>query len=163
MKSLRISVILLALILMAASVRADGRFLSGVIKAEGGRPISALEINGEDQVRGMLDGVRIRIPFAKLKKIRNLGHGVALVVNLDGEEFKLDKVRAGNKDGLIYYKFFNEVSKETQSGRLAFENVESIDFGQDVGQVKMNPKTGKYYPADYLFDPYTGEKLVWGD
>ena len=26
-----------------------------------------------------------------------------------------------------------------------------------------NPKTGEYFPAMYVFDPFTGEKLVWAE
>ncbi len=36
-----------------------------------------------------------------------------------------------------------------------------IVFGDDFGNVRINPDTGKIWPPSYRFDPYTGRELQW--
>jgi hypothetical protein len=41
-------------------------------------------------------------------------------------------------------------------GRIA-----SIQIGAESGPMKRNPDTGEFFPPTFVYDPYTGTRLVW--
>jgi hypothetical protein len=41
--------------------------------------------------------------------------------------------------------------------------VRSIVFARDSGKFRYNPRTNTYFPESFIYDPYTGEKLMWKD
>ena len=145
--------------LWPAAALAGETYLSGTIIGPKGQPIKATKIES-NSIQGRLKGNFMKIPFADLARIDNLGNEVAKVTNKDGKEFLLDRAKFRND---FKYSFFNEVIGKEQNAQGHWDGIQAIVFGQYSGQVKINPKTGRYFPIDYLFDPYTGEELVLSD
>ena len=50
-----------------------------------------------------------------------------------------------------------------QSTTRVWGNLTRISLGEDSGDSKWNPTTGEYFPALYVFDPFTGDRLEWAN
>jgi hypothetical protein len=69
----------------------------------------------------------------------------------------------GGDWGSINYVYQDPLTKKLKESRARIENnISHLVIGEKTGDIKMNAKTGEYFPALFLYDPYTGEKLEWG-
>ena len=44
---------------------------------------------------------------------------------------------------------------------VKWTTIKKLTFGGDIGRMRYNPKTQKFFPPSYNFDPCTGEQLIW--
>ena len=76
-----------------------------------------------------------------------------------------DTIHAILLDSLGQFKvsYIDEITKQQQTANIyscaKASPVRMIHF-DEVGSLAFNPRSLKYYPASYRFDPYTGEKLI---
>lgn len=92
----------------------------------------------------------------------------AIIINKDGEQFTLDDCtfygnwRNQSSAGYIYFVTIDPITKQLKRNTLAIRNnVYRVVVGEDIGNIKLNPKTSQFFPPYYNFDPYTGQKLIW--
>ena len=65
-----------------------------------------------------------------------------------------------NRSFLIYIDYIEPFTGELKQGaHFSMGHVKKITFGEDIGDVRENPRTKQIFPADFNFDPFTGEKL----
>ncbi len=58
--------------------------------------------------------------------------------------------------------YYDEYSMELMLDReFDMENIKALVFSVDYGNMKVNTETGAIYPREYVFDPYTGNKLEY--
>lgn len=56
---------------------------------------------------------------------------------------------------------FDSFTQSEQQTWVDDAAVARIIFGDDFGNARINPDTGKIWPPSYRFDPYTGRELQW--
>jgi len=59
------------------------------------------------------------------------------------------------------YECFDAFMESQRSGGTRASDVKRIVFGDDFGDARVNPETGRIWPRTYRFDPYTGQELEW--
>ena len=85
--------------------------------------------------------------------------GEILAVTRDGRRFTFTEARLRGRWSYVY---LDEITRKREVGRDSpGRDIASITFGDSVGDIKMNPVTGEYYPAIYVYDPFSGDELVW--
>jgi len=126
----------------------------------------------ETQIYGYLGSQKVTYEFSDLSEIvfsdqkcgyQEMGPGTLVVVSRSGERFTLtDCVVKVKNSGSLYYVYNDPVTKERKATRATiWNNVSHIIIGDRVGGIKINPKTKEYFPAMYVYDPFTGHKLEW--
>jgi len=124
--------------------------------------------------RGKIEGEEMKIPFSSLKSIEFLGRGdkynkklIKLVSLRDGREFILDCrwscifTHNTYTTKIIKYKTTNKITGEKEKQEIKWEDISKVIFNEKRGHLKFNPQTRRFFPANYKFDPETGEKLIW--
>ena len=125
-------------------------------------------------VRGQIGTRYVEFPFEELKEIyfsnKNARYDGSpgsdlMVINQEGERLTLTNciVWGGfNISGHIAY-VYNEPGTEALKLTIVSinQNISRIIIGDDTGDMKLNPKTGEYFPAIFIYDPFTGDKLIW--
>jgi hypothetical protein len=93
----------------------------------------------------------------------------AMILN-NGESFPIRVSTIGDGDrasicweSKIKYVFSDPVTGELNEGEVDLDNVKTVRIGESTGRMKKNPNTGEYFPAEFVYDPYTGDELVWSD
>lgn len=90
-------------------------------------------------------------------------NGTVIIINKQGERFTISESSfyAPNGGGInyVYQDPVTKGLKETEA--QVWKNISHIAIGEKSGDIKRNSKTGEYFPAMYLYDPFTGEKLEW--
>jgi hypothetical protein len=141
---------------------ATEEFLMAIVFQKEGEPIVASKIHAQHEVYGLYKGKKVKVPFKKISKIENMGNQVIRLTRDDSKVFVLKKAQLYN--GLLYFHYYDDISQQERSGEKNFKkNITIIEFKEKIGTIKYNSRTMKYYPGEYIFDPFTGEKLAWGD
>jgi hypothetical protein len=141
----------------------------------------------EHYVEGKLEAQNVKYRFSELSEIlfvessTTYGYdrvlkGELIVISRSGQRFVLTEAYVWcwvnlNKNnvlsasnGKIYYTYIDPVTRSLRETDIFIKNtVSSIKVGIDVGSMKYNPSTKEYFPHCFVFDPFTGEKLVWKD
>ncbi len=92
-----------------------------------------------------------------------------IIVNKNGKRYTLTDAYFYilHKDGptahsQIVYVFRDPVTNNLKTAPANIRNnVYSITIGNNIGKMRFNPKSGEYFPSTFIYDPYTGDKLVW--
>ena len=123
-------------------------------------------LNVGNSVIGTFKGKRSAFNFKTIKRVESLGNdkGNKLcsfrITNLSDEQFTLENATL-NGNGVIEYFYFDEVSKEEKKASFFNFELNILTISGDIGRLKFNPKTKKYFPPDYVFDTLSGETLEW--
>ncbi|MDQ1351150.1 MAG: hypothetical protein QG657_1452 [Acidobacteriota bacterium] len=89
--------------------------------------------------------------------------GTLILINKQGERFTISESSFyAPSGGGIKYVYQDPVTRGLKE-TFAFvrKNISHIVIGEKAGDIKRNPKTGEYFPAMYLYDPFTGDELEW--
>lgn len=65
-------------------------------------------------------------------------------------------------DKYIVYKKSDPVNNELVSNRIWSKSITAIEFGPDIGSFKIDSNGNKFNP-DYIYSPYTGEIMKFGN
>ncbi|NCC26608.1 MAG: hypothetical protein EOM22_00270 [Gammaproteobacteria bacterium] len=168
--------ILAILLLVSASVSAETKNyrFGGYVVTKDGQTIAGSEIvvrqdPQEFSVEVWSNGlwVRTSIPFINIKKIvvskYNSGYAEEAVIYLrDGREFKIK----ANLSNLFVYqslelKVLDPISNELKNYTIPYKNIFEFVFSDNFGQFKVDSR-GNVFPGEYIYSPYTGEKLDFG-
>ncbi len=151
---------------------ASSDYTSGTILTKTGDAVRASRFERDQKVRGIYKGREITASLASLKSLEVMDRdkeGFKLKVeNSDGKQLILSSGTVSSKyrntAGAVYFWVINPITnKEEKGNKRILSEIKSIIFGKDKGQLKFNPKTNQFFPSDYLYDPFTGEKLIWRD
>jgi len=114
------------------------------------------------QVSGLLGLQRVTYNFADLSLIlfSDKEPSTVIIVNKQGERFTLTDCDL--KDGFIYV-YNDPVTHKLDWTRAERKDISHIVIGRRSGKVKMNVRTHEVFPAMFVFDPYTGERLAWAE
>ena len=125
-------------------------------------------------VIGKYKSQTISVDFSKLRKVVISGScgnksQIFIVENHDGEVFELespdfhyrvDEQNFRSRDW-VQMVIIDPISKD--HNEITINRCDGGTFFiSNSGQIKINPRTKDPFPEVYVFDPYTGEKLVWG-
>lgn len=72
-----------------------------------------------------------------------------------------DSLFQRDEDYVVYRKK-DPVNQELVKNRIWCNSISYIEFGADIGQWKVDSEGNKFSP-DYLYNPYTGEELHFGN
>jgi hypothetical protein len=61
------------------------------------------------------------------------------------------------------YVSSDPVTGELRRATARVSRIASITIGEHRGQMKKNPNTDQFFPPGFVYDPYTGEELIWAD
>ncbi len=164
MNIIRPMLVLVPLVLLGfgSPVFADD-YLRGSLIGPGGKPVEISRISARGTIAGEFRGRKISFAFSELQKIENLGEKVYRVTTAKGQIRMLEKVELrtpGQNDRIIYWSF-DPRAREERRFVLGSQSFHTLAFTGAPGRLKANPRTGGLFPPDYLFDPFTGEKLQW--
>ena len=114
------------------------------------------------QVTGLFGQQKVSYSFAELGLIlfSDKEPSTVIIVNKQGERFTLTDCEI--KDGFLYV-YNDPVTRKLDWTRAERGGVSHIVVGKRSGKIKMNPKTLECFPAMFVFDPFTGERLVWSE
>jgi len=124
-------------------------------------------------VRGKVGAQNVEFPFEELKEIHFANKNARYdgspgsdltIINEEEERFTLTNcvVWGGfSISGYIAYVYNDPATKTLKVTYASICNNISLIVIGEVGDMKFNPKTGEYFPAMYIYDPFTGEKLIW--
>jgi hypothetical protein len=113
-------------------------------------------------VSGLFGQQKVSYSFAELGLIlfSDKEPSTVIVVNKQGERFTLTDCEM--KDGFLYV-YNDTVTRKLDWTRAERKDISHIVIGQRSGKIKMNATTQEYFPAMFVFDPFTGERLVWAE
>lgn len=125
------------------------------------------------KIIGKMGQQRVEYPFADVAEIifpdyketsyRPDRTGDLIVVSRSGKRFTIEEAYVFPYETIIYH-YLDPVTEDLERAHSKiFGAITSIRIGEHSGKLKLNPKTGEYFPASYIFDPYTGAKLQWAD
>ncbi len=165
MKKRKLGSILLALLIVfcvAGSAWGD-EYLSATIIDQKGKSVKISRILARGTIEGQMAGATRDYRFSELKRIDNLGNGIYRVTSRKGQTRSLEKVtlRTPGQSNRVIYWVPDRSSGTEKRFSLGLMGFHSIVFSDEAGRLKYNPSTHKYYPPDYLFDPFSGKRLVW--
>ena len=182
------SLLLMASIATVANA-ADEISVSGVLSLRSGSQVPASQIKSKSwKYDGKIsfktiDGIKIDVDVSDIKSI-HIDH---LDTDRDGD------IRESQKNVItVSLKNGNEAIMRNMEGsiglRVTFQDIFTLKIienkyykingvsekhGEDSdvvhidftgsGNIKKNNSSGKYYPVNYNYDPYTGEKLSFGN
>lgn len=172
--------ILAMLLLVSASVSAETenyRF-GGYVVTKDGQTIAGSEIvvrqdPQEFSVEVWSNGlwVRTSIPFINIRKITvskfssgNCSYAQEAVIYLrDEREFKIKADLSGMFDNRCWVtlKVLDPISSELKTHSISMSNVVEFVLSDDSGPFKVDSR-GNVFPGEYIYSPYTGEKLDFG-
>ena len=117
---------------------------------------------GSQQVQYLLKDLK-QIVFSDPDKSYYSRDGTLIIINKQGERFTiLESSFYAFQRGSIQYVYQDPVTKGLKETEAQVRNnISHIAIGEKAGEIKRNPKTGEYFPAMYLYDPFTGDKLEW--
>ncbi len=111
---------------------------------------------------GLLGPQKVSYSFAELGLIlfSDKEPSTVIIVNKQGERFTLTDCEM--KDGFLYV-YNDPVTHKLDWTRAERKDISHIVIGKRSGKIKMNPATRECFPAMFVFDPFTGERLVWAE
>jgi len=162
-----------ALFLIAASVgpaingfSAEAGF-SGTIHFTNGKSVFFDHLGTTSEViaynvSGLFGQQKVSYSFAELGLIlfSDKEPSTIIVVNKQGERFTLTDCEM--KDGFLY-AYNDTATRKLDWTRAERKDISHIVIGQRSGKIKMNATTQECFPAMFVFDPFTGERLVWAE
>lgn len=170
MNRLKLLCLVVVLLLSSSLVFAkDPEYLSGSIVDMEGNATKISRIRADGVILGTYKAKDMRIDFAKLKKLENLGERTFRVTNKADKQFDIKDVSIYSFDppNKEYrqrkYHYLDEISMEEKTVAFKVGDIHTLTFGTDIGRLKFNQRTKQYFPSDYIYDPFSAEKLVWKD
>ena len=165
--------IALSLTLNLKAYAQNSVFQSGSIIYKDGTITPVTRFGEDTRITGIYNNKKITINITRIKRAESLDNKIWRLTNVQGEQFnvtvkyiytkKYDE-RAGYQ---FKYYYFDKITLEEKSvlhsQRDLITKVAAISMEIDIGKMIFNPRTEQYYPPDYMFDPYTAEKLIWKD
>lgn len=167
-------------LLAATSVSAQTH-LSGYILTKDGKTVWADELvtqekhKGQWRVRLKHEGTDVasEIPQEQVAKIIVSHHYSgskvdAVVVLEDGRKFEIvrsyltDIFMDGGERERIRYMKYDPISQQLKRNYLAFKKIAEVHIDSAKGNLKVDAQ-GNTFPPEYLFSPYSGEKLQFGN
>jgi len=111
---------------------------------------------------GLFGQERVSYSFAELGLVlfSDKEPSTVIVVNKQGERFTLTDCEI--RDGFVYV-YNDPVTQKLDWTRAERKDISHIIIGKRSGKVKMNVTTGEVFPTMFVFDPFTGERLVWAE
>jgi len=88
--------------------------------------------------------------------------GTLIIENKQGKRFTLTDANIG-RCTLCYFYLDPVTGKRKNSGSPIMQHITHVEIGKNTGELKKNPETGEFFPAQYSYDPYTGAELIWTD
>jgi len=88
--------------------------------------------------------------------------GEVIIVSKEGKRFTLQDCRLRSAQNLAYV-YADPVTGKPRGGSCEFSELSDVAFGKHSGTMKVNPMTGEFFPSVYIYDPFTGRKLLWSD
>ncbi len=172
----RIGITGIFLFLLACGSFAD--MFGGTITFKDGGTVDFTRLGNEKplvyKLNGKLGEQEVRYDFSDLGEIVfangsfTSGDGEAVVISKAGKRFSLTDCRCDGYlesgtffSSTLFYTYLDPITNKEQTAYKAFSEVASITIGKAQGNVKKNPTTSEWFPSNYNFDPFTGEKLVW--
>ncbi len=112
------------------------------------------------------DFSQIQLPNEKDEFYSN-GGSEAIVFSRTGERFTINdayfKRNPGDSTLYLSYVYLDPITRARRQGTDAFQDISHIELGEHTGRWKHNPRNNAYFPSNYNFDPFTGDKLEWID
>ncbi len=165
MKKMDMRDILLTLFMLfwMTSVVWGDEYLSATLIDQKGNSVQISRIQARGTIEGQMGGVAWEYRFPELKRIDNLGNGLFRVTSQEGQTRSLEQVtlRTPGQSNRVIYWVLDKRSGTEKRFSLGLMGFYSIIFSGEAGRLKYNSNTQSYYPPDYIFDPFTGEKLAW--
>lgn len=169
-------VLLTVCLLLSNSYAEQPSFFATIHKSDGTK-IEIIEFLEPDPgMEGTYNGQRLHIPFSKIRKAEVIGKLICnsqcyakyRITNDIGEEFIIEDANisshGGKKCCAIFYNEFNPITREVAKKVFRVpRNMTMITIGDQKNTMKYNPRTGKFYPSNFEFDPITGEELISKD
>jgi hypothetical protein len=171
-------IIVIFFLLACIPAFAETEGFNGIIYLRDGTQIEMVHLGRKENlisgyVGGKLGMQQVSYKFSELKTISfsNItkkydGDGELIVIHKNGKRFTLTEAKVGNdrlNDGLIDYVYPDPVSGDFKNGRTWIKGtILNIEIGAITGKLKYNERTGEYFSAFFIYDPFTGEKLIWG-
>lgn len=128
------------------------------------------------KVEGKHGGTNVSIDIAELSKMAFLDSscryifygnrfdfGPIAVVNRRGERFNLSEGRATTGSWEVSFVYNDPITKKLRESAVQPITIAEIVVGPTTGTLKANPITKEVFPDFYVYDPYTGHRLVWID
>ncbi len=156
-----LTALILAVALTPLSVRAEQEFLKGTLVDQKGNVTKITRIVASGYIKGRYQGKDVEITFPHLKRLENLGNGFWRVTNTKGKQFNVENAEVYTHNKRIYYRYFSEIEMKEARQAISYADVRILSFDSELGRLKFNPRTGQYFPPDYIYDPFTGEELTW--
>jgi len=168
--------IFIVLFVCTWQVFADQEWISGFIQDDKGNITKIKRIKADGTITGNYKGKRNSISFKKLKRIDHIKNDTFRVTNLANKTFTLEKCLITtdkinlHRDVMYYftYYYYNDIAMEEKEVDIKntanisiMSTIKTLSFEASFGEKSYNPRTKQFFPPDYLFDPFTGEKLVW--
>jgi hypothetical protein len=152
----------------AHSLASDVEYMKASLTDHKGNTVQVSRIRASTEVKGKYKGQDLGVPLKNLKRVENLGNGHLRVTNLSNEQFTLEDATIWNERGnynYIRYWLYSDIDKQDKEKYVSssefVQGLHTLALSSDVGRLKYNPQTKKYFPPDYIYDPFTGEKLDW--
>ncbi len=184
MKLTVLVIMLVPLFATPAPAEDGGTGFSGTLLFHQGEAVAFDHLGNRDKLYtytlyGIMGAQRVSFPLSDLSEVifgerdkdyGNSERGEIIVVNAQGKRFTIREAsistkragQAGTPVCTLYYVYQDPVTeklKETYA--IPGKDVAAIKIGDHAGNIKKNPKTGEYFPSMFLFDPYTGHRLIW--
>lgn len=165
---IRFLILVFMLQVSSQSFSGDLEYISGDILDKNGNLTKISDIRADSYVAGEYKGKKIKINFSKLKRIDVISDRSVRVKNKQDSEFILEKARINTPNngcsGLcstIIYRYFDPINMDKSSVKIRTSEITQLTLSSNIGRLRFNEKSKVYYPSDYLFDPFTGEELMW--
>lgn len=106
-----------------------------------------------------------RIIFSKVKKLPRSGSPPqwkivdATIFLKDGRKFRAKFLYSSLLSARFFrYMAIDPLSSNQVQQKIAYNNISEIRFGEKYGHLRQD-SNGNLFPPDYLYSPYTGEKM----
>lgn len=140
---------------------AEAEYMSGRLIDQQGNITKITAISASGYIKGRYQGKEVEIKFSNLKKLENLGQGFWRITNRQGKQFNIEQGEVYTHNTRIYYRYFSPIELKEAEQTVSYGEVRFLELGGEIGRLKVNQRTEQYFPPDYIYDPYTGEKLDW--
>ena len=178
-RNILVTIIALGALLVTATAHAETGY-SGTIHYRDGTSVQFEWFGDVDNVRraflgGQIGARNVELDLHEVREIvfaepskryasrSGSSAGQMIVVNHDGERFNIvGGVVGGGAWSQLEYVYQDPITRVLRATRDNIQGtVASITIGEYVGNMKRNPETGEFFPPTFVYDPYTGHRLVW--
>ena len=120
---------------------------------------------------GNLGAQRVRYALSDFSElvVDNKEDRAVVVVSRGGDRFTITNARLLTQDrrgdmsstSTLLYVYQDPITRKLERSSVSWQELSHVTIGEATGDIKVNPATGEYFPAMYVFDPFTGEELEW--